>query len=74
MFVCLCKSITDHQIEAAIDSGVSSFENMQEQLDVATECGSCECEVKKIMMAKFKRNLTAKASLPFGSERIQKQS
>lgn len=63
MFVCLCKSITDRQIHQAIDAGVSSFESMQEELDVSTACGSCSCEVKKIIMEKFKANLSANQAL-----------
>jgi len=63
MFVCLCKSITDHQINDAIDSGVSSFETMQEKLGVASVCGACTCEVKELMSKKFNTNLNVKAAL-----------
>ena len=62
MFVCLCKSVTDHEINDAVDSGVTSFENMQHHLQVATVCGNCTCEVKQLMMKKFNSNLSAKHS------------
>ena len=64
MFVCLCKSVTDRQIKNAIDSGISSFEGMQNELNVATVCGACTCEVKRIMMKKFNCNLSANQSVP----------
>ncbi len=63
MFVCLCKSVTDHQINDAVDAGITSFEGIQHQLKVATVCGSCTCEVKQLMMKKFNTNLSAKQSL-----------
>lgn len=63
MFVCLCKAVTDHQINDAVDAGITSFEGMQHQLEVATVCGSCTCEVKQLMMKKFNSNLSAKQSL-----------
>jgi len=63
MFVCLCKSVTDHEINDAIDSGVSSFEAMQEELEVASVCGACTCEVKQLMAKKFNANLNMKTAL-----------
>lgn len=63
MFVCLCKGVTDSQINNAVDAGVTSFEGMQQELEVATVCGSCTCEVKQLMMKKFNSNLSAKQAL-----------
>ena len=63
MFVCLCKSVTDRDIEASVDDGITSFAGMQEKLSVATVCGSCSCEVKRILQAKLQRELSARAPL-----------
>lgn len=60
MFVCLCKSVTDHEIKASVEEGVASFEAMQQRLEVATVCGSCSCEVKKIMQAKIQKELNSR--------------
>lgn len=49
MIICICKSVSDTDINNAIDSGVSSFDGMQNALGVATQCGSCECEVKELL-------------------------
>ena len=64
MFVCLCKSVTDHQIKDAVDDGVTSFKAMQSHLEVSSVCGACTCEVKKIISKKLstelsKRSITA---------------
>ena len=59
MFVCLCKSVTDHQIRDAVDTGVTTFEDMQSHLSVSTVCGGCSCEVKLVMQQKLKAELAS---------------
>ena len=69
MFVCLCKSVTDHEIRDAVDAGVCSFEDMQERLEVSTVCGACTCEVKQILKAKLEKRIAASVSsvtIPLG--------
>ncbi|WP_370979307.1 (2Fe-2S)-binding protein [Agaribacterium sp. ZY112] len=51
MYVCLCKAITDSQIKQAADEGDGSFRAVRESLGVATVCGSCACEAKKLVKA-----------------------
>jgi len=41
MYVCLCNSITDKEIRAAVQSGARSFADVQDSLGVATCCGRC---------------------------------
>lgn len=44
MYVCLCHSITDRQIRAAVARGARSLVDVQRDLAVATGCGTCrEC-------------------------------
>lgn len=69
MFVCLCKSITDHQIKNSVEMGVTSFEAMQSHLAVATVCGSCTCEVKKIIEDKLQLELGSRFPANFASEK-----
>jgi len=61
MFVCLCKSVTDHQINDAVENGVTSFEAMQNHLSVSTVCGACTCEVKDIIKKKLSAELSSRA-------------
>lgn len=60
MFVCLCKSVTDHEIRAAVDGGVHSFEKMQEHLQVSTVCGACTCEVKQILIKRLNKEVSGR--------------
>lgn len=42
MFVCLCHSITDKQIEAVVkEYGVGNMRELKQALNVGTQCGSC---------------------------------
>lgn len=42
MFVCLCHSITDKQIEEAVrDNGVGNLRMLKNTLGVGSQCGTC---------------------------------
>ncbi|NCF44950.1 MAG: (2Fe-2S)-binding protein [Proteobacteria bacterium] len=41
MYICLCKAVTDHDIEAAVAAGARSLEQVQRELGVSTGCGRC---------------------------------
>ena len=42
MYVCICNSVKEKQIQAAIASGVDTMDGLKDTLDVATCCGRCE--------------------------------
>ncbi len=41
MIVCVCRRVSDRDILRAAAEGVSSFDEMQDELGVATGCGAC---------------------------------
>lgn len=41
MYVCICKGVTDRQIEAEIRNGAASMRDLSQRLGVATRCGAC---------------------------------
>ncbi|KAF1027028.1 MAG: hypothetical protein GAK40_01150 [Burkholderia plantarii] len=49
MIVCVCKSVSDRTIRASLADGVSSFDELQFELGVATCCGKCEESVREVM-------------------------
>lgn len=49
MIVCVCKSVSDRKIRAAIADGADSFEELQFELGVAMCCGKCEESVREVM-------------------------
>ncbi len=49
MFVCVCNGITDREIEAAIDQGATSLEDLAGTLGVTTGCGTCAAYTRQIL-------------------------
>ena len=44
MIVCVCRRVSDHQIRQAAADGVTTLDELQMELGVATQCGRCaEC-------------------------------
>ena len=41
MIVCVCRRVTDREIEQHARSGCNSFSELQSELGVATCCGRC---------------------------------
>lgn len=63
MYVCVCNAVTDSEIHQAVDEGVSSFCQLKATLGVASSCGQCECEAKRILQAKLQKELAARSVL-----------
>jgi bacterioferritin-associated ferredoxin len=49
MIVCVCKTVSDRKIRAAIAEGIDTFDELQFELGVATCCGKCEESVRQVM-------------------------
>ena len=49
MYVCLCKGITDRQIESAVLEGATSLGKLRKSLGVASQCGKCSCLTREIL-------------------------
>lgn len=41
MYICLCKAVTDQDIEAAVIAGARTMREVQQSLAVSTGCGTC---------------------------------
>jgi bacterioferritin-associated ferredoxin len=41
MIVCLCHRVSERDIQAAVRTGTACFEVLQDELRVASSCGSC---------------------------------
>ena len=53
MYVCLCKGITDSDLQRCVDAGARDFTDVQSQLGVSTQCGSCECLASDIVQSRL---------------------
>ena len=49
MVICICKRITDKQIQQAIADGANSLVDLQKKLGVSTRCGKCANFTKSLL-------------------------
>ena len=49
MYVCICNAITDKQIRQAANAGVRDLWQLQAELGVASNCGSCKEHASEIL-------------------------
>lgn len=48
MYVCLCKNITQKQLEEAVEQGYG-YAQIRQNMGLATDCGSCGQNAKQII-------------------------
>lgn len=48
MYICMCKGITDNDIQLAVENGAKGFRQIQKDLGVSTDCGQCTKLAKKV--------------------------
>jgi len=51
MYVCLCKAVTDSDIQAAMDQGAESLHDVQQSLGVGLGCGRCQATAREVVDA-----------------------
>lgn len=49
MFVCVCRAVTDRQIKALTEEGVSTIKGLCLATQAGTCCGKCLPEAKKVL-------------------------
>lgn len=49
MYVCICKDVNSKQIKKALADGIDDMQALQNTLEVATCCGSCEPMVQDLL-------------------------
>ena len=49
MYVCVCRAVTERQIDEAVRAGARTFKDLQRTLGVASECGQCAAAVRQCL-------------------------
>ncbi len=49
MYVCLCKGITDSDIEAAVSEGCHSVRDLKKCFGLGTQCGRCTSHARDVL-------------------------
>lgn len=48
MYICICKGITDSQIEKAVTDGQRDFSELADRMGITSECGRCEQSAREV--------------------------
>ena len=49
MYVCVCKAVTDSQIQSAIDNGACTRKQLFQYLGVGADCGKCNKQLRNML-------------------------
>lgn len=49
MYICICKAVTEKQIQQHLAEGVNSFQELRERTGIATQCGKCSCDARSCL-------------------------
>lgn len=49
MYVCVCRAVTDRDIDKAVQRGCCSMRDLRNELGVATQCGRCALTAKDVL-------------------------
>jgi len=52
MYICVCNAVTEKQIHAAAQNGVSSLDQLKAETGCATGCGQCSEMAEQILQSK----------------------
>lgn len=62
MYVCICKAVTDSQLETAINEGLCTRRQLFECFGVGSDCGKCNKEIRELINNKQTSNLAVAAN------------
>ena len=74
MYICLCKAVTDHDIEAAVVAGASTMLEVQEALEVGTGCGSCAGAAQAVIDQTLARSASSTRNIDVSGLQLGKLS
>jgi len=65
VYVCVCMAVTEEQIHEAARRGARTLKDLQRDLGVASECGTCAAAARQCLKnAQEMRQKAAKAKRP----------
>lgn len=56
MYVCLCKGITDRQIQDEICKGACTMRELYKRLGIASTCGKCGEQTRQLLIQSLSQN------------------
>ncbi len=74
MYVCLCRGVTERQVEQALEGGACSLGDLHHELGVGSDCGRCRCKAREMLHRHLALSASAqKPSQPVHIYRLHKR-
>jgi bacterioferritin-associated ferredoxin len=64
MYVCICHAVTDRQIIAAAERGITRLADLRKELGVPGNCGRCALCARELVLNVIENRGTQAAPLP----------
>ena len=68
MYVCVCRAVTERQIDNAVRAGARTLKDLRRELGVASECGQCAAAARLCLAEAHQR--LAPESPPNADQRL----
>ena len=49
MYVCICRAVTERQIQDAVSNGAQTLKDLRRELGVSSECGQCAAAARQCL-------------------------
>lgn len=57
MYICVCKAVTDSQLETAINKGMCTRKQLYQCFGVGGDCGKCNKDIHKMLHCRNSKQL-----------------
>ncbi len=64
MYVCVCKAVTDSQLESAISDGLSTRRQLFDCFGVGSDCGKCNNDIRELINHQVANKFTTASAAP----------
>jgi bacterioferritin-associated ferredoxin len=64
MYICICNAISERHIETAVSNGAETVEDLQRQLALGSQCGSCQTCAKECLSRIHQQHSASQAVTP----------
>ena len=55
MYVCICRAVTESQLEALAGSGVDTIDAVEKACGAGGDCGTCREDIRRVLTAESRQ-------------------
>jgi bacterioferritin-associated ferredoxin len=69
MYVCICRAVTEREVESAIDAGATTVEAVTSACCAGDDCGACHGVIEDMIERRWGEHVAARRRLPLVGNR-----